>query len=174
MQFKDRFKRGVDTAKFKADQLMRINRVQTEIEQLKREITSQRQKLADMALALHSSAALHQVELITLCETVGELNAQIHTRENQIANIKSETLDSLPTHASSTRQCPHCRADITEEAEFCGNCGKPTPREVVALIEKPAMRACAKCGSSIPIDIAFCPQCGNPNTKENDSSSTEG
>jgi RNA polymerase subunit RPABC4/transcription elongation factor Spt4 len=173
MQFRDRLKKGVDAAKFKADQLVRINRVQTEIAQLRSEVAAQRQKLADAALALHVAGALNQSELEALCQTMNDLNAQIALREAQIANIKAESMDSLPAQGMLTRQCPHCRSDLTDEAEFCGNCGKPTPRNLTSQLTTQATQTCTHCGQPMPSGAAFCPHCGRKQAIENDSTTTE-
>ena len=129
MQLKNLFQRGVETARFKADQLIRVNRVQSEIDQLRREIVSQRQKIADLTLELYKVGTLHQTELSAVCQMVASLSAQIETREGQITHIKAESLDGMPMAGPVGEQCPHCRSALAPGAEFCGNCGKPVPTE---------------------------------------------
>ena len=46
-------------------------------------------------------------------------------------------------------QCPNCRAENREDAEFCGDCG--VTLEV----------ACPKCGRSNPTSKKFCDKCGH-------------
>ena len=81
----DRLKHGVDVTKWKADQLLRINRVQNEIIDLRREITGVRDKVAAAVIDLHKKSALAHPELEELCLAIDKIEAQIGEKEAQIA-----------------------------------------------------------------------------------------
>ena len=61
MSILDQLRRGADTARAKADQMLRINRVQGEIKSIHREIQAQREKIADGVIELHLGAGATHV-----------------------------------------------------------------------------------------------------------------
>ena len=97
MPLLDQFRRGVDTAKAKADQMLQINRVQGEITSIRREIQAVRDKIADGVMDLHQKGALSDQELKDLCAQIDGLNGQIAEKEAQIASIRAETPTETPS-----------------------------------------------------------------------------
>lgn len=142
----DRLRHAADVAKFKADQLVRVNRVQSEISNLRREIQTMREAIASAALDLHRNGGLLHAELEQLCVVIDRLNAQIAEREAAIAAIQAELPPQLAaattTYAATapaiqpaaqpaprpTRVCPHCGFGAPAHAAFCLNCGRPLPK----------------------------------------------
>jgi predicted nucleic acid-binding Zn-ribbon protein len=102
MSILDQLRRGVDTARSKADQMMRINRVQGEIKGIQREIQAVREKIADGVLDLHQQGALSHQELEDLCVEIDGFNTQIAEKEAQITNIRAET----PPEAEPEAEAP--------------------------------------------------------------------
>ena len=91
MPILDQLKRGADTAKAKADQMMQINRVQGEIKGIRGEIQALRDKIADGVIELRQKGALSDQGLEDLCAKIDGLNAQITEKEAQIASIRAGT-----------------------------------------------------------------------------------
>lgn len=73
----DRLRRTTDVAKFKADQLLRVNRAQNDIYAVQHEIDLVRARIAALTYELHQQGRLKQDELTTLCQTIDQYNAQI-------------------------------------------------------------------------------------------------
>ena len=96
MPLLDQLRRGVDTARSKADQLMRINRVQGEIKRIRRDIQAVRKKIADGVIELHQKGSLSHQELEDLCVEIDGFNAQIAEKEAQIDSIRTETPTEAP------------------------------------------------------------------------------
>jgi predicted nucleic acid-binding Zn-ribbon protein len=96
MPILDQLRRGVDTARSKADQMMRINRVQGEIKSIRRESQAVREKIADGVIELYQKGALSHQELEDLCVAIDGLNAQITEKEAQIASIRAGTPPQAP------------------------------------------------------------------------------
>ena len=92
MPFADRFKQGVDTAKFKADQMLRANRVQSEINDVRREISAIRENIVNTVIQLHKQNTLTQVELEQLCASVDQKESLIAEKEALVASIKAESM----------------------------------------------------------------------------------
>jgi hypothetical protein len=146
----DRLRHVGDVTKFKADQLLRVNRVQSEISNLRREIQTTRDRIASAALELHRSDSLLPAEIEQLCTAVDRLNAQIMEREALIAAIQAELPPQLavppvtygapaiqPT-TRPTRACPHCGFGAPVHAAFCPNCGKALPKSAEPSAPSPA------------------------------------
>jgi len=91
MPILDQLRRGADSAKAKADQMMQINRVQGEIKGIRGEIQALRDKIADGVIELRQKGALSHQELDDLCAKIDGLNAQITEKEAQIATIRAGT-----------------------------------------------------------------------------------
>jgi hypothetical protein len=164
----DRLKQGVDVTKFKADQLLRINRVQGEIGNLRGEIQQVRVKIASAAIELHKQSALSYPELEELCVGIDQLEIQIAEKEQLIASIRAEVPPQMPSatppSTMATNPCPHCRFNVPVGAAFCPNCGQaiPQPSEPMGAATESAMRRCANCGFNLSTEAAFCPNCGKP------------
>lgn len=140
----DRLRHATDVAKFKADQLLRVNRVQAEISNIRREVQVIRDQIASAALELHRSGSLQHVEIEQLCGAIDRLNAQIIERESLVAAIQAEqpplaaatvtyaatapaVQPSVQATSRPTRICPHCGFGAPLHAAFCPNCGKSLP-----------------------------------------------
>jgi predicted nucleic acid-binding Zn-ribbon protein len=91
MPLLDSLRKGADTARAKADQMMRINRVQGEIKGIQREIESEREKIADAVMELHQQGTLSDQGLTDTCIAIEGLKAQIAEKEAQIESIRAET-----------------------------------------------------------------------------------
>ena len=89
MPILDQLRRGADTAKAKADQMMQINRVQGEIKGIRGEIQALRDKIADGVIELRQKGALSDPGLEDLCAKIDGLNTQITEKEAQIASIRA-------------------------------------------------------------------------------------
>lgn len=152
----DRLRRTTDVAKFKADQLLRVNRVQNEIYTLQREIDQVRARTAALTYELHQQGRLKQEELTALCQTIDQYNAQIGEKNAQIAAIRAEQpvlpVVAAQALAQATLPCPHCHQPVRTDAAFCPHCGK--------AITWPEMRACPSCHANVPLSAQFCPKCG--------------
>ena len=91
MPLLDSLRKGADSAKAKADQMMQINRVQGEIKGIRREIQAEREKIADGVIELHHQDILIDQGLTDLCTAIEGLQAQIAEKETEIENIRAET-----------------------------------------------------------------------------------
>ncbi len=106
MSVLDQLKRGVDTARSKADQLLRVNRVQREIKSIRGEIQAAREKIADGVMELHAKGDLSHQELEDLCAQIDGLNAQITEKEAHIASIRAETPPEAPSEEEPSEERP--------------------------------------------------------------------
>lgn len=140
----DRLRYATEVTKFKADQLLRVKRVQGEITSLRREIQLVRDRIAGAVLELRRGGQALPAEVEQLCLEIDRLNAQIAEREALIAMIQAEPPPQMPPSASQshqtlaaqspaadirpTRPCPYCGFRAPLRAAFCPNCGKALPK----------------------------------------------
>lgn len=160
----DRIQHGAEVAKFKANQLLRINRVQGEINGIRREIQVIRENLVNTAITLHQSGSLPVPELENICLSIDKLKVNIGEKEALMESIRAETLDGTTTPATESQPanpCPNCNYSVPLGSAFCINCGTQMPTEptVSASINDPSNK-CPHCGSNLPSDSEFCPNCG--------------
>ena len=66
------------------------------------------------------------------------------------------------------KECPNCKAQLEDDALFCGVCGTKLGADD-AQVEETAVseeKFCVHCGKAIEIDSVFCPFCGKPQDVE--------
>lgn len=129
MSIIDRFKYGVDLVKHKADQQIRINTIQGEMNKLTRNISDLRMKIASTIIELHKQGALNIDELEELCNAIDEINDQIKEKQEQITFIRAE-------NASELTICSNCEQQIPAIADFCPSCGKKVNQDVISSNEE--------------------------------------
>lgn len=154
----DRLKQGVDATKFKADQLIRIQRIQGEIASLTKEIASVKERLATLVIDLHQRGELADKKLEEICYQIDQLFSQINQKEAQISAIRAEELpQTIPAGnlTSIMRLCTNCNSPVSVSALFCTSCGNEMP-----AAPENARFICGFCRNSINQDAAFCPNCG--------------
>jgi hypothetical protein len=145
----NQFKHGVDITKFKADQLLRINRVQSEIDSLRPEITDIKLQIGETAYSLHQQGQLQNTDLQELCRDIDEVYQQIAEKERQIGAIREEKPPQGPQVSQpSGPLCQTCHNPYSKGALFCMHCGSPVPK------------TCPQCGTLIPDNARFCISCG--------------
>jgi len=165
----DGVKGGVEDTKFKADQYMRIQRVQGEVSALHKEMASVRGKIANTVIELYNQSTLSHKELVDLCLIIDQFYAQISQKEAQIAAIRAEEPPKLPpsvaVYNTRTKICPQCQAPIALEATFCTNCGNVLTQQPIESskdindVSETAIK-CANCGFVLSTETEFCSNCG--------------
>ncbi len=61
---------------------------------------------------------------------------------------------SQSINTSPTKQCPHCKQQVSANSKFCPECGKDASVSTDQVI-------CAKCGAKNNKGVKFCGECGN-------------
>ncbi len=168
----DRFKQNVGqaaaVAKWKADQLVRINKVQGEINKLKGEVNGVHEQIAHAVLEMRKQGQALPPDLEAVCANLDALQAQITEHETQLAAINAEQAPgsqpapaaapapATPAPAGATKTCPNCHASVPFASGFCPNCGfKFAPVE-----PQKTTVTCPNCSYEVPAGSAFCPNCG--------------
>ncbi len=138
----DSLKKGANLAKFKADQLLREQRVQSEIGTINQQLNALKDRIAAAVLELHKNGPLGMPELDDLCSQADGLVDQIAQHQAQIAAIRAE---QAPGQAPQQPAYPAQQAYPPQQ-------GYPAAA--------PASKTCPNCGSSVPAAAGFCTTCG--------------
>ncbi len=176
----DSLRKGANLAKFKADQLLREQRVQSEIGSINQQMNALKDRIAAAVLELRKNGPLGLPELDDLCTQADGLVDQIAQHQAQIAAIRAEQAPGqapqqpaypqqqaypaaapVPAPAPAVKTCPNCGASVPAAAGFCTSCGfsfqaAPPPAPVA-----PATQTCPNCQAQVPVTSAFCPNCGH-------------
>lgn len=161
MEFLESMRKGAARAQLETEKLLRINRVQREINALKQRIRQRTLQLGEKSLELYRAEELSESALIAICEGIVTLEKEIAEKEVEIEAIRLESLPEEIVAAPATygHLCPQCKISLPEEAVFCPNCGSKAVD--VPPPAGPSMAAqCTNCGAMLLEDAVFCPQCG--------------
>ena len=176
----DRFKQAANVTKFKAEQLLREQRVQNEIATINQQVNGVRDRIAAKVLELRQNGPLGIPELDELCASIDGLQAQIAQKEAQIGAIRAEQPPQsgapAPQPASppqpgyppspppvpevETKVCPNCQASVPAPVMFCPACGHNFNQAPAAPEPPQATHTCPHCNFEAPAASAFCPNCG--------------
>jgi hypothetical protein len=101
MSISDKFSRFSASARWKADQQIKLLRIQNEIHVLENQIKSKKSKLAETALVIFSKDKLGELELIEICEQINNLLAETVEKNKMLEAIKMEKNPEFPTDLNS-------------------------------------------------------------------------
>lgn len=167
----DKFKQNVGqaaaVAKWKADQMVRQNKVQGEVNNIKREVAAARDQIAGGVLDMRQRGEQLPPEIEALCANIDGLMAQLAEHEAQLAAINAEQAPgaapapaAYAAPAAATKSCPNCHTSVPAAAMFCTTCGynfaqppAPAPAPVASV-------TCPNCHFEVQGGAAFCPNCG--------------
>lgn len=175
MGFQDKISHAALVTKWKADQQVRIFRVQGQVGDLENKVRTQKYSLADMALSLFSRGVLTEKELIQICQAIAETNTLINEQKTVLETIKNE---QPPTNAANVQTavysglvCPECGDQLV--GKFCSKHGVegvlpapvavepvvlPNSTEPSATTTTTAKLMCPICKK--PLNVRFCPEHG--------------
>jgi len=166
-KFKQMGAQGMATAKWKADQLVRSNKVQQEISNVKREIATARDQIAGVVLDMRQRGEQVPAELEPVCASIDGLMATLAEHEAQLATINAEQAPAAPGAApayaapgAATKVCPSCHTNVPAAAMFCTTCGFNFAQAPAAPAPEKTTVTCPNCHFEVPGGSAFCPNCG--------------
>lgn len=141
---------GVDRAKFEAEKFQKTARIQGELNDLKRQIDTNRLDFADRAIQLFRAGQIQSASLGEIIRAIDALQASITLKEEELKAVQAEAfveqapsarppaqsvpISSEPSAArppvsaqtqapAGTKICPNCQFQMPTSAMFCPNCG---------------------------------------------------
>lgn len=146
-----------------------IGRVKMNLRKLEKE---KERILPGLGLATYQaflSGGIKEAELVTQCEQLKVLDAQIEQARHDIAALQAQVQEMKATQAApyappfAGAVCPQCGAGYAPGMRFCGNCGGPLGPPTVAP-PGPATDKCQACGAPMTPGARFCGECGAVST----------
>jgi hypothetical protein len=152
----DRFKQTANVAKFKAEQLYRVQTVQNEIGTINQQIFGMRDRIAGKVLELRQHGPIGIPELDELCAAVEALFAQVAQKEAQIAAIKAEQPPQGQPPAPQPGYAPQPPQSGYPPQMPGGQPAYAPPPPPAGI----ATKTCPNCQAVIPAPVMFCTTCG--------------
>jgi len=138
MAFLDKLTKGVskaaEQAKFEADKLMRVNKLNSEVSQLTGEVERTTAAIGAKVIELRKAGGLQLPELDELVNRVSTLEEQLAAKKAELEAVKAEKFEEgapaaqatvTPSEAApSPKYCPNCGVTVQPGAKFCPSCGQ--------------------------------------------------
>jgi hypothetical protein len=153
----DRLKQAGNVAKFKADQLIRVQSVQNEIGGINQQLSMMKDRIANTVLELHKRGPLGIPELDEIIGSADALLAQIAQKEAQIAAIKAE---AGPQTVPPAPQPGFQQGGFPPQQQGGFPPPPPAPMPSFPPQEAVATKACPNCHTTLPAAAMFCTTCG--------------
>ena len=138
---------GVDRAKFEADKFQKTTRLQNEINELKRQIDTNRMEFGDRAIQLFRAGQIQSATLGEILKAMDALQGNITLKEEELKTSQSEVfVEPTPPVGMQAQNIP-----ISSEP----------PTQARTQAAAPAgMKFCPNCQFQMPTSAMFCPNCG--------------
>ena len=131
MSFLDKLSKGVgraaEQAKFEADKLVRVNRLNSDVEELVSQSEQATAAIGTRVMELQRTGALQVPDLDEAIRRVETLKGQLSAKRTELEAAKVETFEGVPATDAEAQPasgfCPNCGASIQTGAKFCASCG---------------------------------------------------
>lgn len=138
---------GIDRAKFEAEKIARIARVQGEIAEVRRQMDAKRLELADRAYDLYKAGQITSPTISALAQEVDSMRSSVIVKEDELKVAQSDAyIEPAPAPSSYSSQS----VPVSYDTATSSSSG-------VAADKKP----CPSCGFVMPRSAMFCPNCGS-------------
>ena len=138
-----KLKSGAGKVAFEADKMARVNRVQGEIGNLKKQMDSQYMRLGDLTYRSFVNNEPASPEVQDVCQAITNLMQQIAEHGEEVKCVQAEQFAQpapTPQPAAQTYQPNY------------GQAPPPPPAQ--------GAKFCPSCGKQAPSGVKFCPECG--------------
>lgn len=152
------FSQGLDRAKYEAEKLARVARIQGEIGEQRRQLDAKRVELGDRAYELYKAGQVQSATIAALAREVDSLRATVTLKEDELKSAQTDTYVEPPptvTPYGSAQEVPVSVEPVTTYTSPVTPTTTYTPSSVA-----PDKKACPTCGFVMPIGAMFCPNCG--------------
>jgi len=170
MPLLDKFSHAAAVTKWKADQQMRLLKIQNQINEIEQAIRGEKSKLADTAISLFAQENLLNDELKEICTRISQYHDQIKEKQRYQDAIKQERPPEYVEYSPNVSEtktglfCPECGRELV--GKYCPDHGlegvrkvssPETPIEVLPTPEAEQL-VCPICRKVL--NVRFCPDHG--------------
>ncbi len=149
---------GLDRAKFEADKLQRVMRLQSELGEVQKQIDMRRMECGDRAMDLYRAGQISSPTIGDLVASLDALRASLILKEEELKRAQGDNfIEPTPSMPSSsyTQQVP-----ISVETPRPAAPPPAPPAASAAPAPGAAAKACPNCQFQMPATAIFCPNCG--------------
>jgi DNA repair exonuclease SbcCD ATPase subunit len=114
---------GVSRVTSEADKTFKLTRLSSELGGKRHDLDKAFENLGRAAFALLESGALQDESLAETRRSIEDLQAQVKTLEEEIAEVRVGDKTPEVKVTAVERPCPSCGKDVPEDMQFCGHCG---------------------------------------------------
>ena len=114
---------GVSRVTTEADKTIRLTRLSGELGAKRHDLDKAFQDLGQVAYELVGAGSIQHERLGEIRQKVEDLQAQVKTLEDEIAEVRIGDKTPEVKVTSVDRPCPSCGKDVPEGMQFCGHCG---------------------------------------------------
>jgi|SRR5579859_5306302 len=130
---------GYDRAKFEAEKLQKVTRIQGEVADVRKQIDARRTELGDRTFELYKAGQIQSATLSELVQAIDSLRNSLAIKEDELKAAQNErppdaamgvqtqqvpiSTATAPMGSGPTRACPNCGFQLPTSAMFCPNCG---------------------------------------------------
>lgn len=161
--FFGKLKSGAEKAAFEAEKMVRVNRAQGELGQLKKQKEGLFTKLGEMYYLQFTGQKTESPDYASVCANIADLDRQVEAKNEEVQRLNAEVYGAQaaapapaapPAPAQATYAAPVEPVNAVPAAE-----AGPAPAPVEAA---PAAQTkfCPNCGREMAATAKFCPDCG--------------
>ena len=114
---------GVSRVTSEADKTIKLTRLSNELGGKRHDLDKAFQDLGRVAYGLIENGTLQHDDLGETRQKIEDLQAQVKTLEEEIAEIRVGDKTPEVKVTAVERPCPACGKDVPEGMQFCGHCG---------------------------------------------------
>ena len=178
--FFGKLKSGAGKVAFDADKAVRVNRVQGEKGQLKKQIEALFMKLGEMTYQRFVKQEPESPAFAEMCQNIAELERQVKAKDEEIQKINAEVFapqaapaPAAPAPAAQApaqpAPAPVSAAPVAPPTPMASTPAPdmpavvppvPMPEAAAAPATQPQTKFCPNCGKEMALTVKFCPDCG--------------
>jgi outer membrane biosynthesis protein TonB len=167
------FSHGVDRAKFEAEKFQRTNRLNGELNQIKKQLDDKLIELGQRAYDLHRAGQISAPSVAALTQVIDRLRSDVIVKEEALKAVQAESYEEPPAGTAPPAQSVpvnHEPAPPAQQhtppppppAQQRTPPPQPSPQERTPPPPQGATgsKTCPACGFTMPMHAVFCPNCG--------------
>ncbi|MBC8160833.1 MAG: zinc ribbon domain-containing protein [Roseiflexaceae bacterium] len=137
---------GIDRAKFEAEKIAKIARVQGEISEVRRSMDAKRLELADRAYELYKAGQIQSPTIAALAREVDNMRSSVILKEDELKIAQGDAYIEpfVPGPPSASQSVP-----VSYDSPAPSSAGF-----------SPGNKPCPTCSFVMPTSAMFCPNCG--------------
>ena len=146
--WKSSMSRFAQNAMTKSKEMAEITRVNMEITTAEQKIKELQQNLGKYLLDNPQLIPQPDEAVAGLIDQAQHLQASLQELQQTLLDLRNVNI------------CPKCGAEVSRTSQFCGKCGTPIERKVLASAGAAAAKVCPACGEPVEEGALFCGSCG--------------